>query len=273
MENELNEEILKPKLSIIEPDFILDICDWNPTTLAFLKAFTDRKCNSNKKIDPPVESNDKPLIEPITDTKPETKPDTQFIPDPKETEDNIPTEKEKQDFSTPPEKKLKICQYKVKEEEILGTDGNMKIYRQVKEYLEKHLPDNFTRLDMINMLPTAWKKIFNEELSLGSAKTYWAKYKRYMVNQGLIKEDESYHYHKVKEDETVPDGKDDDDDSDGGKDHCYLPDWTNDELDFLEKNIFKFPKIDKAIEFIAKELGKTEDEVRSKAKKRGMILR
>jgi len=271
MENELNEEILKPKLSIIEPDFILDICKWNPTTLAFLKAFTDHKCSGNKKIDPPVESDSKSLVEPITDNKPETEPDTQFIPDPKENENKIPTKKEKQDLSAAPEKKLKIFQYKVKEEEILGTDGNMKIYRQVKEYLEKHLPDNFTRLDMINMLPIAWKKIFNEKLSLGSAKTYWAKYKRYMVNQGLIKEDESYHYHKVKEDENEP--KDKDDDFDDGKDHSYLPEWTNDELNVLENKIFIPPTIEEGIADVAEKLHKTYEEVELKAKKRGMILK
>lgn len=275
------------KMEISEPDFSLKVSEWTPLTKNILKIITDNKCNNNKenktlngllcigkKIDE-VASKIEPLLvlrnEPITDIKPETESDTRFIPDSKETEDNIPTEKEKQDLSTVPEKKLKIYQYKVKQEEILATDGNMKIYKQVEEYLEKNLPDNFTREDMIDLVIKAWKKIFNQELSLGSAKTYWIKYKRYMEKQGLIKEDENYHYHKVKKDENEPEDKDDD--LDDGKDHCYLPEWTNDEIDVLGDTIFRFPTIEEGIANVAEKLHKTYDEVKLKAKKRGMILR
>ena len=184
---------------INEPDFEITIYEWNNRTIQFLKIIADDKYNNNNKKNKPPD--------------PKAKPDTQFIPDPKETKDDIPTEKEKQNFSMTPGKRIQIHQYKVKDEEILGSDGNMKIYKQVEEYLESHLPDIFTRQDMVDLVIKAWNEVFNQELSKGSATTYWIKYKRYMEKHGLIKEDESYHYHKVKEDETEPEGKDDDDDS------------------------------------------------------------
>ena len=244
------------KTIINEPDFEITIYEWNDRTIQFLKIIADDKSNNNDK-------KNKTLDEP-------------YIPDQKENgwEDSNKTQTEIEEKKPDPipKEKQKVFQNKVKDEEILATDGNMKIYRQVKEYLERHLPDNFTRLDVINMLPTAWRKIFNEELSLGSAKTYWAKYKRYMINQGLIKEDKLYCYHKVEKDETEPKDTEEDDDSDDGKDHCYLPEWTNKELDVLEKYFFKFPT-EESILFIAAKLNKTKDEVRLKAKKRGMMLR
>jgi len=202
MENELNEEILKPKLSIIEPDFILDICEWNPTTLAFLKAFTDHKCSGNKKIDPPVESNDKPLFVPITDIKPENKPDTQFIPDPKETEDDIPIEKEKQDLSTAPEKRPSPKQYKIKDATVLSTHGTnkYKVYKPIYEHIKDHLPDSkFTRDDIINLLLDAYDEVFNEELALSSARTYYTAYKKYMIDNGIIEETCQGIFSKIKE--------------------------------------------------------------------------
>jgi hypothetical protein len=233
---------------INEPDFEITTYEWNPRTLQILKIIADDKCNNDNK--------NKTLDEP-------------YIPDQKETKNNILTKEEQKKPDTPETKKLTICHYKVKQENILATDGNMKIYRQVEEYLEKNLPDKFTRENMINLIVRAWKEIFKEELSLGSAKTYWIKYKRYMEKQGLIKEDKPYSYHKIKEDKEWVE----DDDSDDEKDHCYLPEWTNDELAVLEKNIFSFPTKKQAIKHVALELGKTEDEVRLKAKKRGMILR
>ena len=232
---------------INEPDFKITVYEWNQRTLQLLKIIADDKCNNDNK--------NKTL-------------DEQYISDQKETEINTHIEEQKKpDVAST--KKIQICQYKVKEEEILATDGNVKVYKQVNEYLEKNLPDNFTRKDMINLVIRAWKDVFKEKLSMGSARTYWIKYKRYMEKQGLIKEDKPYYYHKVKEEKDW----EDDDTSENKKDHCYLPEWTNDELNLLEKNIFSFPTKKEAISHVALKLGKTEDEVRLKAKKRGMIIR
>jgi len=234
---------LESKLLVNDDAFTLDIREWTPTTLAIFKTFSDWKCNGGKT--------------------------TEIVEKKVETESNTQTEEEQKNPNITEPKKLTICQYKVKAEEILDTDGNMKIYKQIEEYLEKNLSDEFTREDMIVLVVKAWKDVFNEELSMGSAKTYWIKYKRYMEKQGLIKEDKPYSYHKIKEDKEWVE----DDDPDDEKDHCYLPEWTNDELDVLEKNIFSFPTKKESVEHIAKELGKSESEVILKAKKRGMIFR
>jgi len=299
-------------LLINEPDFLLNIYKWNDTTKEFLKAFAERKYNNNKNKKSEIEQphiqkkeeieiggvaiidgidfslilkewnemtkkiykiliitngnankNKKSEIEQSHIQKKEeiTETNTESIPSTEDTQ----VEEKTHESNKPEEKKLQICQYKVKEDEILATDNSVNIYKQIEEYLEENLPDIFSRRDMINLMIKAWKKIFNEELSEGSASTYYSKYKRYMEKHNLIRKGKDLLFHKV--------GEEDDDDGDDGKDHCYLPDWTKDEMQYLEYNIFMSINIDEAIKKIAKKLGKSEDEVRLKAKKRGMILR
>ena len=193
-------------LLINEPDFLLNIYKWNDTTKEFLKAFAERKCNGNEKIDPPVESNVKPLIETITDIKPEIESDTQFILDPKETENDISIEKEKQDSSVAPEKRPSPKQYKIKDAEILGIYGKSKykIYKPIYENILSKLKDGvFLRNDIANWIVKSYDEIFDEELSYGSALAYYNAYKKYMLDHGIIEEKHEGVFSKIKENNDI----------------------------------------------------------------------
>ena len=246
------------KMEISEPDFSLKVSEWTPLTKQFLKIITEHKCNDDNGIKKTTEKEKRRLL-----------------PDPKENgwENNNDTMK----VSTPRGDDSEWYG-KVPRENILAFHGkaNIPVYRQVHDYLMKYLPDEFTNDDIVDQIIKAFKKMLDTKLKKGSARSYYPSYKRYMKEQGLITKINSHTFCKVNKDKTEPidtEEDKDDDDFDDGKDHCYMPEWTNDEIDVLGDTIFRYPTIEEGIANAAEKLHKTYDEVELKAKKKGMILK